>query len=408
MRTSWAFHYQDLKEFNVLDATGELDCTLQNEIHPIFSEKIFQRAICPGRALRTVAEPYDPNVYQRLRPALLLASRILTDDRYLKFWATIVKEADNPVPSDDQAWTIHLIACVCPILARKTREQLCRLVNCLDGIGFGHGGVDTASSSAWTGWIDVAGGEFVFGIYLCAKKYQAVLEHKTWRTLGETGRTSFQLAIATCLVHEVAHAFSKFMFHCHGCLHRQVGADARLKYREPLLLGGDVFNSGQPEIGFSLNRYFLGGSLEAIGECCISPHKFQVRRSFEVGCCLLLPFDTLGLGPHSAFQEALIGTVPRTAVAIPNCYVKQVFTEEWFQYPYPKWYLDHFPSAFKAWIWGRRREQAVETFEALRVRCKRLPESDIPRRLFEGIEDDERGAIMRGSVRNTTWSDWSS
>lgn len=330
-----AFYPDDLRKAGT-QASQEPECELENPIHPIFDYSKFNGPTAGDWNTDSQTTFCSKDAWNRMRPALLLASRLITSTRYADFWVSLIRASDEACTYDEEGrWMVSLISSPAGIgdrlrVRRMFESDICRRIK---SINFATNGL----AAAWTDFIRWSEeGQSIVYISISSTFYGAYLSSSTWKACTSSQRLFLHFQLAKALTHELAHVFSDTVFNP--------------RKSEPMMLGGDRFSPGRPEIGYSWDRYFMNnGGLD--GHFRSIEH--TERYTGKWGMCLM-GFD-YNLNQYKAREWASTYDMRHQKVfAVPSSTAEKVFQEDWFNMPYPQWNVDlsEVPSACTHWIWG--------------------------------------------------------
>lgn len=221
---------------------------LDNEIHPLFTADKW-------------VMPNTPMPYDQLRPTLQLASKLITHERALQ-WFAHVKHGHYYTQGDAPPILLRNAGPLTEDMLEVAKLELLNLSNFLK-----------------LSWIGGAHGKRIYGLYCCdldsvadvcslpliryfglprAQIPTIVISVKLLKKAPQHSRQGAtlvaqrvaQFQLASTLVHELAHAFTCF---CHG---------GRRDYKEPLVFPTEAL----PEAGYSFNNFIFGAVVQSIAE----------------------------------------------------------------------------------------------------------------------------------------------
>ncbi|KAL9109949.1 MAG: hypothetical protein Q9227_005472 [Pyrenula ochraceoflavens] len=346
--------------------TGDVNCTLRNAISsqldankicswldagsirydPRFSEELddIHPAFWRGKLQATESYsilgpcnslPIGNTIYDRMRPALTLASRALVDKRYLRFWASLVQAADKcePIPLPWRERLIHE-AELTQELAAKTHSKVLEATWYLDRVVF----TDLSrmeSDKYCAGLLKNSRRREALSlqIYLNEPVFRTILTDDLWDCATIPQRKSLLFYLTLVLLHEFAHAFTHFIF-------RTSAHSWPIFYGEPIIDGlhfGGHPDDGYGEVGHAWDSFFLGdGNDQLMFYTEPEPHHNEIGNLVSPAWLVLQPRGAI---PYSWMPEDA-RTSPIFA-EIPLHWLEARFQEWWFEKPYPRWQFEN-------------------------------------------------------------------
>ncbi|KAL9105995.1 MAG: hypothetical protein Q9227_008903 [Pyrenula ochraceoflavens] len=340
--------------------------------------------------------PLAPNLYARLLPALHLASRALFSRRYARFWCSLVHAASHAphlIPKEGP-WSIRLLRHdeITDKLIALTHRRFQDLARCMHRNkhpfifrSLAHNGAKASTSDR--GWS--AKRRARPQISLCSETCWAFLGPEgDWEVLEERGESAFHLLnLAGMLMHEIAHAFLRVLFD-------EIRGEEF--FPEPVLVGDDLARivdgeSGKGEVGYVADQFFFADGLERVG--VTGPEWPSRACDREVAACCV---DLQPAGAVVAVIEGRCRRAPEIKVGIPPAWVEAMFSERWFQEPYPRWSLSQ-SSFVKCKVYLDKRGRVCnQDWEWLRESFRDLMTPDDLKKVVEELENtipDPRGRV---------------
>ena len=327
---------------------------IDKDIHPVFARSKFERAtqlallrqdsINSWCSYKKQIHPYSWDMYDRIRPTLQLASRILTDRRYIRFWASLVHAKEMGVPRSG-SFKIKLLGeeALTPDLVRKTHLALLEMSKDLVTIVFTTYKKDTGSNKQPPLALccpDIEEeGRRACHIELNTEFVGALLEgEEFWNQLTPAVRTQIMFQLLELLLHEVSHAFASSLF-----------AGVRQGWKIEPVIDGDGLSAWGEELGYAWSTFFVGGPVQPNGLIMRRDHSISNGHDYSYGLGIKhLPSKRSSSGISTDLDEEL-EFLP--SAAIPISWMELVFTERWFQRPYPVWDLALAPRVHFDVLW---------------------------------------------------------
>ncbi|KAL9106306.1 MAG: hypothetical protein Q9227_008641 [Pyrenula ochraceoflavens] len=338
-RPPFSFYRPVLEAAGCLASEPDFNCTLNNDIHPIFAPAIFQSQSSDFENQDML--PLDASTYKRMQPALQLASRLLTDKRYLRFWASMVKVSRKANPGAHLR-QLRILKNVTPHLASRTVEKLSQLAGSIRSINFTINSVNLRCTELANPF-----SKRDIRAWVSAFRFQCLLSSSEWQAASSTTRTCSLLDLANSLLNEIAPLFMGFLL-SEADLHTDL-SHFRPSW-ESFFLGGVI--SPMVRLPEPSSQYFQDGAALVPAERLMS-----VRLDNNAVSKTTKSVNDVAVSPSES-----------PVLSLPTSYVEMVFSEAWFQAPYPEWDLDLLPKARYPLIWYSKNERMRNVLEFSRDR----------------------------------------